>query len=158
NGRQPWKPPHVTAWTPCAASAEPASPPTRAWPELDGSPRSHVRTFHTTAASTPAPITEIACAPETETTPAIVLATAVPTSRAPRRLNAAESSTASSGRAPRVATRVAIAFAASWKPFVTEKAKANETASQRPIAVRSAGPGGAGVSRAELAVHGRRLP
>ena len=38
--------------------------------------------------------------------------------------NADASVTAGRGRAARVATSVAIAFAASWKPFVSAKAKA----------------------------------
>jgi hypothetical protein len=49
----------------------------------------------------------------TVTMPAMVSATAVPTSTAPTMLKTAESATAWPGRAPRVATSVAIAFAAS---------------------------------------------
>jgi hypothetical protein len=64
------------------------------------------------------------------TTPAIVLATAVPTRSAPSMLKVAETTTAWPGRAPRVATSVAIAFAASWNPFVSAKASAIATASQ----------------------------
>ncbi len=39
-------------------------------------------------------------------------------------MQTAASVTAGRGRAARVATSVAIAFAASWKPFVSAKAKA----------------------------------
>jgi hypothetical protein len=37
-----------------------------------------------------------------------------------------------------VATSVAIAFAASWKPFVSANASANETANHRPTGQSSA--------------------
>jgi hypothetical protein len=47
------------------------------------------------------------------TIPPIVSTTAVPTSSAPSRLKTAERVIAGPGRAPRVATSVAIAFAAS---------------------------------------------
>jgi hypothetical protein len=55
---------------------------------------------------------------------ATVLATAAPSSSGPSRLNTDAIRTAGSGRAARVATRVAIAFAASWNPFVSANASA----------------------------------
>ena len=69
----------------------------------------------------------------TVTMPAIVSATAVPTRTAPSMLKVADSAIACPGRAPRVATRVAIAFAASWNPFVSENANEHATASARDI-------------------------
>ncbi len=90
-------------------------------------------TFQSAAASTPEPITATASADGTVTIPAIVSATAVPTSSAPSMLKTAESAIAGPGRAPRVATSVAIAFAASCKPFVSANASANETASHSSI-------------------------
>ena len=112
-GFQPSMPPHWTAWIPASAIAEPTSPPTRACAELEGNPRHQVSRFQSVAARTPAPITSTACAAGTSTIPAIVSATAVPTSRAPSMLKTVASTIACPGRAPRVATSVAIALAAS---------------------------------------------
>ncbi len=59
------------------------------------------------------------------TTPlAIVLATAVLKMRKAMKLKVAAHTTASRGVRTRVATTVAIEFAASWKPFVKSKASA----------------------------------
>ena len=55
--------------------------------------------------------------------PPIVSATAAPTSSGPSVLKKAASTIACAGVAPRVATSVAIAFDASWTPFVNAKAK-----------------------------------
>ena len=52
----PSKPPQMTASAPPDASAAPTSPPTSAWPELDGSPSPQVARFQSAAASTPAPM------------------------------------------------------------------------------------------------------
>ena len=60
--------------------------------------------------------------------PPIVSATAAPTTSGPSRLKTAASSTACSGVAPRVATSAAIAFDASWIPFVNAKAKTKTSA------------------------------
>ncbi len=90
-------------------------------------------TFQAVAPRVPDPTTATALDGATVTIPATVLATAVPTRSAPSRLKTAERPTAGPGLAPRVATRVAIAFPASWKPFVTEKASANPIASQNAI-------------------------
>ena len=54
-------------------------------------------------------------------------------------LKTAERTTACRGRAPRVATSVAIAFAASWKPFVSANASANETANHKATGQSSTG-------------------
>jgi len=51
-------------------------------------------------------------------------------------LKTAASSAADPGWAARVATSVAIAFEASWIPFVSAKARAAETATTRPGSIR----------------------
>ena len=63
--------------------------------------------------------------------PAIVAATADPTRIGPSMLKTEASAIACAGVAARVATSVAIAFDASWKPFVRANANA------RPIAIAS---------------------
>ena len=78
-----------------------------------GRPRDQVRRFHTTPASTAEPITATASDGWTVTIPAIVFATAVPSRSAPIMLKVADMTIAGPGRAARVATSVAIAFAAS---------------------------------------------
>jgi hypothetical protein len=59
----------------------------------------------------------------------MVLATAAPSSSGPSRLNTAARTIAAPGLAPLVATSVAIALAASWKPLVNANASAATTAS-----------------------------
>jgi hypothetical protein len=71
-----------------------------------------VSRFQSVAARAPEPITAIAARQE-GSIPPIVSTTAVPTSSAPSRLKTAERVIAGPGRAPRVATSVAISFAAS---------------------------------------------
>ena len=112
-GCSPSKPPQSTASAPPSANAAPTSPPTRAWPEEDGRPRRQVIRFHVTAAARPAPITAVASVGETVTMPPIVSATAAPTNSGPSRLKKVASRIACFGRAARVATRAAIALAAS---------------------------------------------
>jgi hypothetical protein len=84
--------------------------------------------FHVAALSTPEPMTATPTEAGTVTIPAMVSATAVPTSIAPSILKTDERTMACPGRAPRVATSVAIAFAASWNPFVRANARAQEIA------------------------------
>jgi hypothetical protein len=67
--------------------------------------------------------------------PSIVSATAPPSRTGPATLHTAASSTAEAGRAARVATRVAIAFAASWTPFVNANAKAIAIANTSPVLI-----------------------
>ena len=69
--------------------------------------------------------------------PAIVLATAVPSSNGPSTLPTAASTTALPGRAARVATNVAIAFAASWTPLVNANANAIAIAATSPVLIGS---------------------
>ena len=96
-----------------------------ACPELDGSASFHVKRFHATAASSPAPMTSTASSPPIVTIPPIVLATAAPTSSGPSMLKTAAIASACPGRAARVATSVAMALDASCSPFVPAKAKAS---------------------------------
>ena len=112
-GCRPSKPPQLTAPVPPSISAAPISPPTSAWPDEDGSPNRQVIRFQVTAPASPAPITRVATSGGTVTMPAIVSATAAPTNSGPSRLKTEAKTIACSGRAARVATRVAIAFAAS---------------------------------------------
>ena len=59
-GWPPLNPPQLTAWVPPSASAAPTSPPTSAWPELDGSPSAHAPTFQITAEASAIAITRFA--------------------------------------------------------------------------------------------------
>ncbi len=138
-GRQPSNPPQFTALTPTDTKAAPTSPPTSAWLELAGSPRSHVTTFHVTAPVSPAPTTATSCDVGTFTIVAMVLATAAPSRSGPIMLQTAARSTAGSGRPARVAIRVAIALAASCSPFVTANANAMTRARPNPV-ISSAPP------------------
>ena len=88
-----------------------------------------MNTFQVTAAVRAAPTTSTVCAAGTSTIVAMVLATAAPSSSGPTRLNTAARAIAAPGLAPLVATSVAIALAASWKPLVNANAKAATTAS-----------------------------
>ena len=88
--------------------------------------------FHTTAPVSAAPTTGITSLDGTATMPAIVLATALPSSSGPTTLPTAASTTAVPGRAARVATSVAMAFAASCTPLVNANASAITTATTSP--------------------------
>ena len=123
------------------ARAAPTSPPTSAWLELDGIPRHQVITFQTTAPVSPAPTTVTSWPAGTLTIVAIVSATAAPRRSGPRRLQTAARTIACIGRATRVATSVAIAFEASWNPFVTANANAMAMASRNPVTVLLPTPG-----------------
>ena len=93
--------------------------------------------FHATAPVSAAPRTGITSSDGTVTMPAIVLATAVPSSSGPSTLPTAASTTALPGRAARVATSVAIAFAASWTPLVNANASAIPIATTSPVVTTS---------------------
>src|SRR5829696_1046174 len=129
-------PPHWMASRPPSTSAAPTRPPTSACPELDGRPSHQVIRFQATAAARPQPITSVVSAGVTVTIPPIVSATAAPTRKGPSRLKTVARTIACPGRAPRVATSVAIAFDASWSPFVTEKPIARATATASPASMR----------------------
>ena len=85
-GWMPSNPPQFTASSPPTTRAGPTSPPSSACPELDGRPRCQVMTFHVTAPVSAAPRTGITSFEGTVTMPAIVLATAVPSSSGPTTL------------------------------------------------------------------------
>ena len=112
--------------------AAPPSPPTRACPDDDGRPSHQVSRFHPVAPASPAPTTATIWVCGTVTILPMVSATAVPSRTAPAMLKTADSATACPGVAPRVATSVAIAFDASWKPLVSAKDAA------KPMAMKSA--------------------
>ncbi len=83
-------------------------------------------------------ITRFASEASTMTMPPIVFATAAPSSSGPSRLKIDASTIACFGVAARVATSAAIAFAASWRPFVTANAAASTTAATRPASMAEA--------------------
>ena len=122
--------------SPDAAIAEPATPPMRAWLELDGSPRNQVIRFHVIAPTSPARMTLSVIASGLTIPFAIVAATANE-ANAPAKLRIAARITAVRGVSARVETLVAIAFAVSWKPFVKSKKSATMTTATR---VRSSTP------------------
>ena len=74
----------------------------------------------------------------TSTSPAIVAATADPSTNGPTKTNTTASTSAGPGRAPLVATSVAIEFDSSWKPFVSAKTNASTTAIASPGSTRGA--------------------
>ena len=55
-GRPFSMPPQLTASIPASTRAAPTSPPTRAWPLLEGSPSHQVSMFQVTAAARPQPM------------------------------------------------------------------------------------------------------
>ena len=113
--------PHWTAFGPAEAQAAPIRPPIRAWLLELGIARAHVIRFQLIAPSSAAART-VAPLPRTMlswTIPLpIVLATAVPNTRAPTKLAEADRKIAYSGLSARVATEVAMALAVSWKPLM----------------------------------------
>ena len=115
-----------------STTAAPTRPPTRACPDDDGRPRHQVMAFQAVAPARPAPTTGIIWACGTVTILPMVSATAVPSRTAPPMLNTAERTTAWPGVAARVATRVAMALEASWKPLVRAKATAKPMAMTSP--------------------------
>jgi hypothetical protein len=135
-GWPPPTPPQLTAPTPASTTVAPTRPPTRAWLELDGSPSRQVVTFQDTAAVRAAPTTVAVWAGSTSAMLAMVLATAAPSSSGPTMLQTAARAMADPGRAPLVATRVAMALAASLKPLVNAKARMTATASTNVTSTR----------------------
>src|SRR4029453_15847299 len=107
-GCPPPTPPQLTAPGPASTTAAPTRPPTSAWLELEGSPHRQVSRFQVTAAVRAAPTTITVW---------------------PSRLQTAARMIAARGLAPLVATSVAMALAASWKPLVNANPKMATTAS-----------------------------
>ena len=129
-------PPHWMALVPLAASAAPTSPPTSAWPELDGSPSAQVTAFHATAASSPAPMTSTPDAPADGDDPADRVGDRGADDERPSRLKQRPSARRRSGRAARVATSAAIALDASCTPLVTANTTARPNATANPTRSR----------------------
>src|SRR5437660_1456866 len=101
-------------------------PPISAWLELDGSAKYQVARFQAIAPTSPARTT-FSAIPCGSTTPLATVVATFSERNAPAKLRRAEPSTASRGEIARVETLVAIAFAASWKPFVKSKKSATAT-------------------------------
>jgi hypothetical protein len=112
--------------TPAVASTAPMSPPNMACDDDDGMPTSQVARFHRIAPTSPASTISGVTSLSSTMPDEMVLATSVD-SRAPTRLSTAAMATAVLGRSAPVATDVAIAFAASWKPLVKSKMSATTT-------------------------------
>ena len=104
---------------PTAARVAPIRPPMSAWDDDEGSPNHQVMRFQAIAPSSAArTTTRLASASGSSTIPdPTVSPTPVPRN-APSRFIAAARTTAARGVSARVDTDVAIALAASWKPFV----------------------------------------
>ena len=100
------------------ATAAPTRPPMRAWEDDEGSPKYHVIRFQAMAPSRPAStITRPGTPGGGEMTLPTVSATSWPR-KAPTKFITAAIASATRGVSARVDTEVAIALAASWKPFV----------------------------------------
>jgi hypothetical protein len=116
-----------------AASAAPTRPPIRPCDDDEGSPSRQVIRFHTIAPTSAASTTASPLVPRgaSITPPPTVEATSVPRN-APTKFIAAAIPSATGGVNARVATEVAMALAASWKPFVQSKANATTITSTIP--------------------------
>jgi hypothetical protein len=119
-------PPHLTTPKPCAATADPAIPPIKAWLELEGRPRYQVIRFQVIAPTRPARTISSVMISWSTIPFAIVAATSNET-KAPRKFRTAALTTAARGESALVETDVAIEFAVSWKPFVKSKKSATAT-------------------------------
>ena len=86
-------------------------------------------------------MTSIAARPSIATMPPIVSATAAPTSSGPSVLKTVASTIACAGVAARVATSVAMAFDASWIPFVKANAKTKTSAIASSVVIAPPGAG-----------------
>src|SRR5437867_1840770 len=119
-------PPTMTISMPWADSAAPITPKMSAWLEEVGSAATNVMRSQAMAAMSAA--TTMSCVTTVESTiPApTVLATASPVS-APTKLRTPARRMACSGLRTRVATTVAMALAASWKPFTNSNATPRRT-------------------------------
>src|SRR6266536_1887459 len=106
--------------TPCGASrVAPTSPPNSACEDDDGMPKYQVTRFQTIAPTSPASTTPRPLVPAGGLiTPLPTVAATLPPRNEPIRLPTAAMASATRGVGARVETEVAIAFAASWNPFV----------------------------------------
>ncbi len=101
-----------------AATAEPTSPPIRAWEDDEGRPSHQVMRFHVIAPRRPAITMTSPCDPVPGS---MVSETVVATSwprKAPTKFMIAAMASATRGVRARVETEVAMALAASWNPLV----------------------------------------
>src|SRR3954464_5704065 len=119
-------------------------PPMRACDDDDGRPKYQVTRFHVIAPNSAANTTTmpellLSCSGSRMPLPT-VFATSVDTS-APARLATAASPSATRGVRARVDTAVAMALAASWKPFVQSKASAIRTTAISPTSMADTGLG-----------------
>src|SRR2546429_3964772 len=124
---------------PAAATAAPALPPISACDDEVGRPRYHVIRSHAMAPIRPQNTTDRLSTSGFTTSLAIVAATFVPNTRNAMKLKKAAHSTARTGVRTRVATTVAIEFAASWKPLKKSNARATATTMTRPGVTMAAG-------------------
>src|ERR1700682_864838 len=134
----------------------------RACEEEDGIPTYQVMRFHAIAPIN-TPSTTVALTTVTSTSPApIVLATAVPKTKAATKLKKAAQKTAMSGVSTRVDTTVAIEFAESCMPLMKSNTSATATIAstkimRAPLLDSSPPPKGKGESADAGGVAGPRL-
>src|SRR4029077_13700251 len=107
-------------------TAEPTTPPIRAWEELDGSPNHQVIRFQAIAPIRPAKTTVGVTTAELTTSLATVAATEIEM-KAPTKLSSEATPIATPGRAAPVEIEVATTLAVSWKPLVKSNASAVPT-------------------------------
>jgi len=129
-------PSQLTTSSPEAAIDEPATPPIRAWLELEGSPRNQVMRFQVIAPTSPARMT-LKVIVSGFTIPLAMVAATANDANAPAKFRIAARMTAVRGVSALVETLVAIALAVSWKPFVKSKKRAVAMTAAR---VRSSTP------------------
>src|SRR5918999_2799900 len=108
----PTRPSHFITSRPAAATADPDTPPIRAWLELVGSPRYHVIRSQVIAPTRPARTTS-GVMKSASTIPFATVAATANDANAPRKFRIAAPRTARRGETARVDTLVAIAFAVS---------------------------------------------
>ena len=121
------QPPSWSAGNPALAMAAPPRPPMSAWLDELGRPTYQVMRFQQIA-----PISALRMRLGSTTDGSIsplpmVLATAVPTTKAASTLNTAAQTTATPGESTRVETTVAIELALSWKPLMKSNTSATAT-------------------------------
>ena len=117
-------PDRISAPRPALATPAPPKPPIRACDDELGRPRNQVIRFQTTAPIRAA-IRTSGVTMEGSISPfEIVLATAVPTMKAARKLNPAAQMTATPGDSTRVLTTVAMELALSWNPLMKSNVSA----------------------------------
>src|SRR5919202_1060838 len=112
----PSRPSPMTALDPCAANAEPTTPPISACEELDGRPKYQVMRFQLIAPISPAKTTVVVIESDS-TMPLPTVAATLREMKAPAKLRMAAIRTATRGGSARVEIDVATTFAVSWQPL-----------------------------------------